>query len=492
MQITEPVRTSGRSINMGETLKLLAIDLGASSGRVMLGRYDGDTLSIEEIHRFDNTPVQIAGHLYWDVPRLFHEMKQGIQKAYREHGQLESISIDTWGVDYGFIDYQGQLLYSPHHYRDQRVAANRSGLEALLTPEEQFTLTGNQPSIINTVYQLYSDLQANSSLPATVDKILMMPDLFHYLFTGVAVGENSIFSTSGLCDPITGLPSAEVFSKLDIPLAFIPQLVSAGTVIGEILPDVQKELGAGPIKVIACASHDTASAVASIPYRDKSAAAFISCGTWSLVGMETAGPVTDERSFHYGFTNESSYGNTNRLQKNITGLWILQETRRIWAEAGNEISYKDMARLAGTLDHKVAVIDPNDPLFSTPGDMPQRIKDYCRRTGQQEPQTGAEMIRVILESLALSYSRSIDELEELTGQKIHIIHMVGGGIQNELLCQLTADTTGREVLAGPVEASAIGNILVQLIALNKLDLLQAKDKVRQSFEYRSYMPSLSK
>lgn len=475
---------------MGNPLKLLAMDLGASSGRVMLGLYDGEILCIEEIHRFANTPIQIDGHLYWDALRLFHEMKQGIGKASKVHGQLMSLSVDTWGVDYGFIDKEGQLLYSPHHYRDQRMAAYRSELESLLPPEEQFTLSGNQPSVINTVYQLYSDLQGNPSLVEDADKILMMPDLFHYLFSGAAVGEKSILSTSGLCDAITGEPSPEVFNKLDIPLSFFPEIVSSGTIIGQILPSIQEELGTGPMKVIAGASHDTASAVASIPYTDKSNSAFISCGTWSLVGMETKEPITNKQSYEYGFTNECCFGGTNRLLKNITGLWILQETGRIWAEAGELVSFNEMVELAGTLDQAAALIDPNDPIFSTPGNMPQRIIEYCTRTGQQVPHTKAEIIRIILDSLALSYSQSIEQLEELTGQTVKTIHMVGGGIQNELLCQLTANKTGKKVVAGPIEASAIGNILVQLVALGELEAAKVQDTVQRSFEFKYYYPTM--
>lgn len=498
MRITEPVRTLDRSIKsfgkagvqeMDDTIKLLAIDLGASSGRVMLGIYDGDTLRMEEVHRFANIPVQIRGHLYWDVLKLFHEMKQGIQKAHRRYGQSLALSVDTWGVDYGFLDKQGQLLYSPHHYRDQRMAAISTSMEALVSPREQFALTGNQPSLINTVYQLYSDLQSNLDLTQTVDKILMMPDLFHYLFSGIAVAEQTIWSTSGLLDAASTEISEEVFNRLGIPTAIIPEGVSAGTVIGVVDPGIQAELGIGPMSIIAGASHDTASAVASIPYINKDEAAFISCGTWSLVGMETLEPVVTDQSYKYGFTNERCFGGTNRLLKNITGLWILQECDRNWAEAGDPVSYSEMVQLAGTLAQAPAIIDPNDPIFSTPGDMPQRIREYCVQTVQPVPHTKAEIIRVILESLALSYSQTIDELEALTGTTIRTIHMVGGGIQNELLCQLTANATGREIVAGPAEASSIGNIVVQLAALGIVEASAIRDIVARSYTLVSYHPA---
>jgi len=477
---------------MSDTIKLLAIDLGASSGRVMLGIYDGDRLQMEEIHRFENTPVQINGHLYWDVLRLFHEMKQGVQKAFRQHGELTSLSVDTWGVDYGFIDKKGMMLYSPHHYRDRRMEAHLLKLEALLSPAEQFRMTGLQPSVINTVYQLFSDFQDNDSLMETADTILMMPDLFHYLFSGVKAAESTIWSTSGLVDAVTGELSSELFSRLGIPSRLVPHQVHPGTIVGSILPVIQEELNIGPMKVIAGASHDTASAVASIPYTRKDEAAFLSCGTWSLVGMETPEPVISEKSYEYGFTNERCYGNSNRLLKNTTGLWILQELQRNWAKAGENFSQSEMVELAKTINEAPAIIDPNDQLFSTPGVMMQRIKEYCERTGQQSPNTKAEFIRVILESLAQSYCRTIEEMEEITGKTITIIHMVGGGIQNELLCQLTADATGREVIAGPVEASGIGNIIVQLAALGKLEVSKGKEFVARSFTFKTYQPSLVK
>ncbi|MFE4710632.1 rhamnulokinase family protein [Paenibacillus sp. NPDC056722] len=475
---------------MSETQKLLAIDLGASSGRVMLGSYDGSTIQIEEIHRFDNIPVQVQGHLHWDVLRLFHEIKQGVREAARVRGKLLSLSVDTWGVDYGFIDHRGQLLYAPHHYRDQRTEPHRSGLEERIPPREQFALTGNQPALINTVYQLYADLQDHPSLAESVKTMLLTPDLFHYLFSGVAAAEKSIWSTSGLADAVTGEPSHEVFKRLGLPISLIPELVAAsGTVLGEVTLAIQEELGLGAMKVIAGASHDTASAVASIPYADKEGAAFISCGTWSLVGRESEGPVITDQSYDYGFTNEGCYGGTNRVLKNITGLWILQESQRHWAASGQRIGHAELAELAVAAGPAVAIIDPDDPLFATPGDMPQRIAEYCRRTGQTEPRTPGETTRVIVESLAHAYSVAIDELEEITGEPVRVIHMVGGGIQNRLLCQLTADRTGREVVAGPVEASAIGNIVTQLLALGLVEQAAVSELIAHSSSLITYQPS---
>lgn len=476
---------------MGEAIKLLAMDLGASSGRVMLGSYDGESIRVEEVHRFPNQPVELHGHLYWDVLRLVYEMKQGIRKAVKAEGQITSLSVDTWGVDYGFIDRNGLLLYSPHHYRDQRTEAGAAKLESKLPPAEQFQLTGNQSARINTVYQLFADLQASPWLRETADKMLMMPDLFHYLFSGKAVAEQTIWSTGGLLTADAAQPSAQVLNRLGLPPELIPALVPAGTVIGPLLPALQEELGTGPLQVIAGASHDTAAAVASIPYTSRQEAAFISCGTWSLVGMESEQPVITDQAREWGFTNESCFGGTHRLLKNITGLWILQESQRVWAEAGEPVSHQELAILARSVDgtgYTPAVIDPNDTLFSTPGDMPARIKAYCTRTGQQPPQSKAEIILTLLSSLASSYAATIRELESLTGLTIRTIHMVGGGIQNELLCQLTADATGKEIAAGPVEASAIGNIAVQLTALGAVHASGIRALVARSCELTRYYP----
>ena len=503
--------TSAMEVNTNEGIRLLAIDLGASSGRVMLGSYTDGKVTVEEIHRFPNGPVEVDGHLHWDVQRLLEEIKQGIAAAAAKYGPLHSLSVDTWGVDYGLLDEQGELLDAPHHYRDQRMADIASALEAALPPAEQFKLTGNQSSPINTVYQLYADLMAKPELRTTARQLLMMPDLFNYMLSGVAVAEQTIWSTSGLLNPQSAAPSAEVLRRLELPAALLPRLVPAGTVLGELRPALQEELGSGPLQIIAGASHDTASAVASIPYGDYSPsssgpdrtggvdptlrdAAFISCGTWSLVGLETAEPVLSEEARTGGFTNESCFGGTNRLLKNITGLWLLQETQRSWAEAGEPLSHQEAAELAGQLDRQgacIAELDPNDPLFSTPGDMPLRIESYCIRTGQPVPQTRAEIIRSILESLARSYADTIRELEVLTGRPVRCIHMVGGGIQNKLLCQLTADATGKDIIAGPVEASAIGNILVQLAALGAVDPAEVRRVAARSCSTVRYQPSLT-
>lgn len=466
---------------MPEITRLLAVDLGASSGRVILGIFDGVSVSTEEIRRFDNRPVQAGETLYWNVLHLFDEIKQGIRQAAARYGRLDGISVDTWGVDYGLIDGAGRLAGLPRHYRDGRMAKHREALETVLPLHEQFALTGNQPALINTVYQLFADLregeaaaEAGANAPGSPlllsgVRLLMMPDLFHWLLSGRARGETTILSTGGLLAVSGRVPSTAVLNRLGIPASLLQEQVQAGTVIGGLAPGLCKELETAPFPVIAGASHDTAAAVASVPYRDKRTAAFISCGTWSIVGIETQAPVLSEQAFAAGLTNESCYGGGNRLLKNITGLWLLQECRRVWNENGETAGYAELTALAEAAGPAQAFLDPDDPVFASPGDMPERIRRYCRDTGQPVPEGTGPTVRVILESLARAYAKAIRLLEETSGAEIAAIHMVGGGIRNRLLCRLTAAAAGREVIAGPAEASALGNILVQLAALGRLD-----------------------
>ncbi|WP_151734917.1 rhamnulokinase ['Paenibacillus yunnanensis' Narsing Rao et al. 2020] len=473
---------------MSQLKRVLAVDLGASSGRVIAGAYDGEGIAMEEIHRFPNIPVTLGGHLHWNVLELFRQITQGIKLACRRYPDLLSVSVDTWGVDYGILDSEGQLLYTPHHYRDRRMHAVRAQLEMLLPPEEQFRLSGNQPDPINTVYQLFADWQSNETLRSAAGRILLMPDLFHYFLSGAAAAERTILSTSGLLAAGKAEAAREVSARLGLPADLLPDIVEAGTVVGTLRPDLCGELGCPPLGVIAGASHDTAAAVAAVPYRRKENAAFISCGTWSLVGLETEQPVLSEACYSQGFTNESCFGGGNRLLKNITGLWLLQETQRTWAEAGEVMSFAELTELAEREPSPGILIDPGDPLFAPPGDMPARIGEYCLRTGQTVPESRGAVVRVIVESLARAYSGAVAALETLTGRRVDTVHMVGGGIRNKLLCQLTADACGKEVVAGPVEASALGNMLVQLAALGELDPAQIREIVASSETLEVYQP----
>ncbi|GGO06744.1 rhamnulokinase [Saccharibacillus kuerlensis] len=624
--------------NDSEVRSVLAVDLGASSGRVMLARYDGIKLALREIHRFDNVPLEEDGGLYWDTDSLLTEIKTGIRIAADSIESINSsinidstdsvdntgtgnssdstantdnvdntdrgnssdnpivmpilsIGVDTWGVDYGWIGHDGHLLRAPHHYRDTRMARHASELERRLPPSDQFLLTGNQPSTINTVYQLFADLEEEPELRGKAAHFLMMPDLFHYQLSGIMAAERTILSTGGLLAAGSGEPSALVLDRLSIPSGLFAPIIPAGTVLGELRSELQAELCCGPLRVVAGASHDTASAVAAVPYKrnlsqaaavdalglsaegaadlsdadalslsavdaadlsaadalslsavdaadlsaadalslstvdaadlstvdilglaamdaanlsavdppglsaalrtddgSAPAAAFISCGTWSIAGIETPQPVLTEAAFERGLTNEVCFGGGSRLLKNITGLWLLQECRRHWNAAGEALSHADLAALAEAAGPAAARIDPDDPRFAAPGNMPERIRQYCRDTGQPIPGSPGEIARVVLESLADAYGRAIDELQAISGRDISAVHLVGGGSRNRLLCRLTAERTGREVIAGPVEASAAGSALIQLAALGELDFACRAEIIERSFTLERYLP----
>ena len=487
--------------------RVLAVDLGASSGRVMLASFDGSALTLREIHRFDNAPVEDGGGLYWDADALLAEIKAGIRLAAAEGEPILSVGVDTWGVDYGWIGHDGKLLRRPHHYRDGRMARHAAELERRLPRGEQFRLTGNQPDTINTVYQLFADLEEEPELRERAARFLMMPDLLHYELSGVMAAERTILSTGGLLAAGGDMPAAEALERLGIPAALLTPVVPAGTVLGELRPELQAELGCGPLRVVAGASHDTASAVAAVPYgagrggaraasngisaasdsaAGEPAAAFISCGTWSIAGLETPRPVLSEAALARGFTNEGCFGGGNRLLKNITGLWLLQECRRHWNAEGRGFSHADLAALAEQAGPAASRIDPDDPRFAAPGDMPERVRQYCRETGQPVPGSPGEIARVVVESLADAYGRAIDELEAISGRAIAAVHLVGGGSRNRLLCRLTAERTRRPVIAGPVEASAAGSALVQLAALGELDFARRAEVIERSFELERF------
>lgn len=495
--LEQPVSLPTRDTEKESVKRVLAVDLGASSGRVMLGSFDGTVLQLREIHRFDNVPVESDSGLYWDADGLLSEIKAGIRLAAAEGQHILSVGVDTWGVDYGWIGHDGQLLRPPHHYRDARMTRHSAELERRLPPGEQFALTGNQPNVINTVYQLFADLQEEPELREQASCFLMMPDLFHYRLSGVMAAERTILSTGGLLSAGGDQPEAAVTQRLNIPSAVFAPAVSAGTVLGELRPELQAELRCGPLRVVAGASHDTASAVAAVPYGDRqienisTAAAFISCGTWSIAGIETPRPVLSNAAFGRGLTNEGCYGGGNRLLKNITGLWLLQECRRHWNAAGETLSHADLAALAEAAGSADARIDPDDPRFNAPGDMPERVRQYCRDTGQPVPGSIGELARVVLESLADAYGQAIEELQLVSGRVITAVHLVGGGSRNRLLCRLTAERTGRVVIAGPVEASAAGSVLVQLDALGELDFGRRAEIIERSFALERYLPAES-
>jgi rhamnulokinase len=467
---------------------ILAYDLGASSGRALLGRLDGRRIVAEEIHRFPNDPVSVGGRLYWDILRLYHEMKQGLLKAKHRGVQPQSLGIDSWAVDFGLLGANGELLGNPYHYRDRHTEGVMEQLFAVVPRSELFRRTGIQFLPFNTIYQLAAMKKADSPLLAKAERFLMIPDLLRYFLTGEAANEFSNATTTQLFNPSLGDWDRDLLRLIGIPDRWFGQIVRPGTEAGALRESVRRELGVSPAPVIAVAEHDTGSAVAAVPASEEPFA-YLSCGTWSLMGTEVRQPVIDSEALALNFTNEGGAFGTYRLLKNIMGLWILQEAAREWERAGFALSHAEIVQLASEARPFVSWIDPDDPVFLPPGDMTPRIRDYCARTGQPVPAARGEFVRCVLESLAFTYRRVLESLERLTGARYGGLHMVGGGIRNELLCQWTADAIGRPVWAGPVEASAIGNLIVQWIARGQFSgIREARAAVRASFPVKAYEP----
>ena len=451
----------------------LAFDLGAESGRAICGTLQDETLAVEELHRFPNEPVRTADALSWDIERLWGEIQRGIRIANQRGFRPDGIGIDTWGVDYGLLDSSGKLLENPRHYRDARNSGMMEAVFARVPREEVFGATGIQFMQINTLYQLYAASLGTPRTLARAHRLLNIPDLFNYWLTGEARSEATIASTTQFFNPVTMNWAAGLLARLDLPREILCPIVMPGTALG-------KSLTPPHTSVYATAGHDTASAVAAAPADGGAEWCYISSGTWSLMGLELDRPVIDDASLALNFTNEVGVAGKIRLLKNIAGLWLLQECRRAWMAEGITYSYEQLARMASGARPHVSAIDPD--AFLEPGGMPLKIAEYCRRTGQEPPATHGEYARAILESLALRYRQVIESLEILGGRKIATIHIVGGGSRNTVLNQFVADATGRRVIAGPSEATAIGNILVQAMGAGELrGLDQLRAVVRRSF-----------
>lgn len=464
----------------------LAFDLGAESGRAMLGRLHEGRLELEELHRFLNEPVRLPDGLYWDTFRLFHDIREGLRVAGRDrHLVLDGIGVDTWGVDYGLVDSAGRLVENPRHYRDGR---NNGMLETAFkaVPREKiFEWTGCQFMQFNTVFQLYSMKLAQAPCLNAAARLLFMPDLLSYWLSGVQKNERTIASTSQFYDPENKRYSAELFSALGLPANLLGTIVDPGTHLGSLLEEIGDFSGLGAAPVYATASHDTASAVAAVPADGARPWCYISSGTWSLMGLELDRPVISPRALESNFTNEIGASEKVRFLRNIAGLWLVQECRRAWALEGSEYSYAQLTEMAASAEPFSAVIHPD--AFLEPGRMPERIATFCRQTGQAPPKSPAATVRVILESLALRYRQVLESLESVTGAKIEVIHIVGGGSKNTLLNRLVAEATGREVIAGPTEATAAGNILVQAMGAGVVeDLAALRQVIRDSFPLESY------
>lgn len=475
---------------MQNSAHFAAIDLGAESGRVIVGGVSDDRIELNEIHRFANGPVRAGDSLHWDVLRLWSEIKSGVAAAARQAGELRGIGIDTWGVDFGLLDRDGQLLGNPFHYRDPRTNGILDKAFAIVPRKQVFDTTGIQFLQFNTVFQLLAMRLAGSPILNCATSLLMMPDLFNYWFTGRKCNEFTNATTTQAYDPRRGTWATDLLERFGIPGEIFGEIVPAGTVVGPVAMHVREELGIGGVPVIAPATHDTGSAVAAVPATGTGNWAFLSSGTWSLMGMEVPAPIIDERSRRYNFTNEGGVGGTFRFLKNIMGLWLVQECRRTWERAGRRYEYAELAELAGRARPFAAILDPDDPSFLAPGDMPARIAEYCRRTGQTPPDGPGETVRCCLESLAMTYRQTLARIEECTGRKVEVVHAVGGGTKNTHLCQWAADATGRPVVAGPIEATALGNLALQAMATGVLDdIAEARALIRRSFDVVTYTPS---
>ncbi|MBQ8907633.1 MAG: rhamnulokinase [Clostridia bacterium] len=467
--------------------RVLAFDFGASSGRAMIGEFDGKTMQVTEIHRFSNDTVCVGERMYWDVLRLFFEVKTAINMAVKT-GPIDAIGIDTWGVDFGLLNKEGELIANPNHYRDERTVGIPEEVFNIISPEELYALTGTQTMRINTLYQLYYLAKYRPELLKMTDKILFMPDLFAYLLTGEKRAEATIASTSNFLDPKTKTFHTALLEKLGIPTSILPEMIQPGESYGVLSKALCEEFDCAPIPVIAVCTHDTASAVASAPAEGDFV--YISCGTWSLFGTELAAPVINEKSAEIQYTNEGGYRGTTRFLKNIMGLWLIQESRRQWHREGDKVSYADLEKEALAAEPFKCFIDCDAPEFETAGDLPSRVKEFCRATGQYVPQTRGEVMRCIYESLAMKYKLNYNALCDISGKSFGQINMLGGGIKDTLLCRLTASSTGVRVVAGPAEATVMGNIAVQLIALGDIkDWKEARAVIKASTPLAIYEPT---
>jgi rhamnulokinase len=475
---------------MSAKKRFLAFDLGASSGRGLIGTLEDKNLSIEELNRFPNGPTTILGNMYWDILKLFEKMTDALSLYSKKYGgELSGIGFDTWGVDFGLLGKDGSLLGTPSHYRDSRTDGMVEEACKRVERREIFEATGIQFMQLNTLFQIFSMVVNQSPLLEIADTMLLMPSLFTYFFTGRKVNEFTHATTTQMYDPRAKAWAYELLKKLGIPTDMLgAEIVPPGTIVGDLLPDIAELSGLGKVPVIASASHDTASAVAAVPAKGEDWA-YLSSGTWSLLGLEIPEPIINADTLRYNLTNEGGVGNTYRFLKNIMGLWLIQECKRIWEREGSPISYTDLIREAEEAKPFSAIVDPNDNHFLNPPDMPEALAQFCQNSGQQPPATKGAFVRCALESLALKYRTVLEKFEQLRGKPVDVLHIVGGGVQNTLLCQFTTNATGKPVIAGPVEATAIGNIMMQAIATGDISsIAEGRELVKQSFDVVTYEP----
>ncbi len=468
--------------------RVLAFDFGASSGRAIVGVFDGEKIELREVHRFSNDPVTINGTVYWDVQRLFFEIKQGILKA-KEDGGFDSIGIDTWGVDFGLLRKDGTLIENPIHYRDKRNDGMAQKAKKYMSHEEMYDITGIQFMDFNTVFQLLSLKENRPYILEEADTLLFMPDLLSYMLSGVKSTEYSIATTSQMVDLKTRDWSDKIINDLGLKKDILTPIVATGTVIGQLSDEICEELGVPKADIVSVASHDTQSAITAAPCESEDFA-FISSGTWSLFGTEVKEPVLNEASKKLNVTNEGGYGYSIAFLKNICGLWLIQESRRQWIREGTEYSYAELEKLALECEPFKCFIDPDAPEFATMGNLPERVREYCRKTNQYVPQTVGEIMRCIYESLALKYRLTFDGIMECTGKVYDRIHVMGGGTKDKLLLNMTAQSCNVDVYGGPIEATALGNIAIQFMSSGVIsDIKQARKIIANGENLKLYQPA---
>jgi rhamnulokinase len=478
---------------MADSKAYLAVDLGASSGRVVAGLFDGQRISLEEAYRFENGGVSAGGRLYWDLLNQWSHVVQGLRAAAAKYPNVRSIGVDTWGVDFGLLGKNDELLGNPYHYRDARTVGIMERAFEIVPRREIFAQTGLQFMEFNTLYQLLAMKLGHNPLLDAAKQLLMIPDLFHWLLTGEKANEFTDVSTSQFYNPQSGDFARPLLEKFGLPTHILGPLVPPGTKLGPLQKSVADETGLSDVQVVLPGTHDTASAVMAVPAASVPGAkpdwCYISSGTWSLMGVETPQPIINDRMYELNFTNEGGVGGTTRVLKNIAGLWLVQQCRSVWKQQGHEFGWEELTRRASETPPLLSLINPDHSSFVAPRDMPAAIRDYCQQTGQPVPASEGAVIRCALESLALRYRMVLAMLEELVGGELKTIHIVGGGSLNRLLCQMTADCCNRRVVAGPVEATAIGNVMLQAVADGAVSsIAQAREVIRDSFSVQQYEP----
>jgi rhamnulokinase len=468
--------------------RYLAFDLGASGGRAMMGLLEDQKISLKEIRRFCNSMTRVHGRCHWDIYRLFEEIQCGLKDAVKQNEMPLSIGIDTWGVDYGLLDAAGHILELPYAYRDHRTDGVMDEVFRIIPREELYSLTGLQFLQFNTLFQLYAAQREKLPSMKMARDLLFMPDLLNYLLTGARFSEFTCATTSQLMNPRTKQWAPQVFEAINVPVDIMQQIVHPGTILGSLTADIARESGLPNTDVVAVASHDTGSAIAAVPAEDDSFA-YISSGTWSLMGIESDSPVITPKSLELNFTNEGGVEGTLRILKNIMGLWLVQECRRSWADTGAAFPDEALVSLAVSSRPFKTLVDPDHPSLLNPVNMPEALSGLAERAHEPPMDTPGEYVRCILESLAFRYRQTLEELKQITDKKIRRIHIIGGGSQNLPLCRFTANATGLPVLAGPAEATAVGNIMVQAMARGKIrSLAEIRQVLINSFEFSEFLP----